>query len=284
MKRTKFILALFAVCLITVSAKSQDFQEGVVSPGDNEPLYTLFSVKLSGGYGFGRGSQLYGKSGNDDVYWSAGEGVKMDMGLVVPLLPIDVVNLDGDEFGPERFPVVGLEMELATGYHISSGGTTNDELLGGGTMTTKRMYSYIPVTLGFNARATLGAGMPSIFIGAGGGVNIKAVYQDDLSFTNSSTTYVRKYDPPIPFSLYGVLGFEIPLLYSAEDGNSMVDLFVQGRLEDVTNYIYDYRVEGSDGTQYIGHPGDDATLLHVHESARSASSASISLGFKINIY
>lgn len=283
MKRTKFILALFAVCIIAVSAKSQDFEEGVIAPSD-DPLYTLFSIKLSGGYGFGRGSQLYGKTGSEDEYWSAGEGVKMDMGLVVPLLPIDVVNLDGEEFGPERFPVVGLEMELASGYHISTGGTTNDQFMGG-TMTTKRKYTYIPITLGFNARATLGAGMPSIFVGAGGGINIHGIYEDQVSFsTFTTTTYTRKYDPPIPFTMYGVLGFEIPLLYSAEDGNSMVDLFVQGRLEDATNYIYDYRVDGSDGSQEVVRPSDDEALLYVKESARSASSASISLGFKINIY
>ena len=64
----------------------------------------------------------------------------------------------------------------------------------------------------------------------------------------------------------------------------MVDLFVQGRLEDVTNYIYDYRVDGSDGSQQVVRPSDDDALLYVKESARSASSASISLGFKINIY
>jgi hypothetical protein len=80
------------------------------------------------------------------------------------------------------------------------------------------------------------------------------------------------------------MGFEIPLLYSAEDGNSMVDLFVQGRLEDVTNYIYDYRVDGSDGSQVVLRPNEDELLLHTSQSARSASSVSISLGFKINIY
>lgn len=283
MKKMKFILAVLAVCMITVSLQAQDFEEGVASPGDEEPLYTLFSIKLSGGYGLGRGSQFYGKSGTEDVYWSAGEGAKMDMGLVVPILPIDVVNLDGEEFGPERFPVVGLDMELASGYHISTGGTTNDEAMGT-TMTTKRKYTYIPVTLGFNARATLGVGLPSIFIGAGGGINIHGIYEDQISFSNSSTTYTRSYDPPIPFTLYGVIGFEIPLMYSADDGNSMVDLFVQGRLEDATNYIYDYRITSSDGSLDVVRPGDDEFLLHTKETARSASSASVSLGFKINIY
>ncbi len=279
----KFIFALLAALVCAVPAISQDFPEGVIAPSEGEPLYTLFSIKLSGGYGFGRGSQLYGKAGSEDIYWSAGEGAKMDMGLVVPLLPIDVVNLDGEEFGPERFPIVGLEMELASGYHISTGGTTNDETLGT-VMTTARKYTYIPITLGFNARATLGVGMPSVFVGVGGGVNIHGIYEDRVSFSNSSTTYTRKYDPPIPFTIYGVMGFEIPLLYSAEDGNSMVDLFVQGRLEDVTNYIYDYRVNGSDGSQVVVSPEDDAFLIHTTETARSASSASISLGFKINIY
>ncbi len=279
----KFMFALLAALVSAVPAMSQDFPDGVLSPDESEPLYTLFSIKLSGGYGFGRGSQLYGKAGSEDIYWSAGEGAKMDMGLVVPLLPIDVVNLDGEEFGPERFPIVGLEMELASGYHISTGGTTNDETLGT-VMTTSRKYTYIPITLGFNARATLGVGMPSVFVGVGGGVNIHGIYEDRVSFSNSSTTYTRKYDPPIPFTIYGVMGFEIPLLYSAEDGNSMVDLFVQGRLEDVTNYIYDYRVNGSDGSQVVVSPKDDAFLINTTETARSASSASISLGFKINIY
>lgn len=282
MKKIKFIFALMIVLMFAVPAMSQEFDEGIIAPSD-EPLYTLFSIKLSGGYGFGRGSQLYGNSGNEQVYWSAGEGAKMDVGFVVPILPIDVVNLDGEEFGPERFPVVGLDMELASGYHISTGGTTNDEFMGG-TMTTKRKYTYIPVTLGFNARATLGVGLPSIFVGAGGGVNIHAVYEDRVSLSNTTTTYIRRYDPPIPFTIYGVLGFELPLLYSADDGNSMVDLFVQGRLEDVTNYIYDYRIDGSDGSQVVVRPAEDEYLIHTTESARSASSASISLGFKINIY
>lgn len=281
MRRSTIVFCILSLFIFAGTLRAQE-DASILEPGD-EPLYTLFSIKLSGGYGFGRGSQYYGNAGNEQVYWSAGEGAKMDMGLVVPLLPIDVVNLDGEEFGPERFPVVGLEMELASGYHISTGGTTNDEFLGG-TMTTERKYTYIPVTLGFNARATLGAGMPSIFVGVGGGVNIHGVYEDEVSFSNTTATYTRKYDPPIPFTMYGVLGFEIPLLYSAEDGNSMVDLFIQGRLEDVTNYIYDYRVEGSDGSQVVIRPGDDELLLNTAESARSASSASISLGFKINIY
>lgn len=282
MRRSTIVFCILSLFLAAGALRAQE-DASIIEPGTDEPLYTLFSIKLSGGYGFGRGSQYYGNTGNEQVYWSAGEGVKMDMGLVVPLLPIDVVNLDGDEFGPERFPVVGLEMELASGYHVSTGGTTNDEYLGG-IMTTNRKYTYIPVTLGFNARATLGAGMPSIFVGAGGGVNVHAVYEDQVSFSNSTATYTRKYDPPIPFTLYGVLGFEIPLLYSAEDGNSMVDLFIQGRLEDATNYIYDYRVEGSDGSQVVVRPNDDELLLNTKESARSASSASVSLGFKINIY
>lgn len=283
MKQTIVILTVLVGCFLTISAHAQDFEEGVASPGDAEPLYTLFSLKLSGGYGFGRGSQLYGRVGTEDVYWSAGEGAKMDMGLVVPILPIDVVNLDGDEFGPERYPVVGLEMELASGYHISTGGTTND-VDSSGIITTSRKYTYIPVTLGFNARATLGVGMPSVFVGVGGGVNIHGIYEDNISFSNTSKTYTRKYDPPIPFTIYGVMGLEIPLLYSAEDGNSMVDLFIQGRIEDATNYIYDYRVNGSDGSQVVLRQGEDELLFHTKETARSASSASLSLGFKINIY
>ncbi len=84
--------------------------------------------------------------------------------------------------------------------------------------------------------------------------------------------------------MYGTIGVEIPLLYSADDGNSLIDLFIQGRLEEVTNYIYDFRLEGSDGTNSVIHPEDDALLLHPLDNNRSASSASLSLGFKINIY
>jgi hypothetical protein len=277
------ILSLLAALLLTASANAQEAD--ILQPGSDEPVYTIFSVKLSGGYGVGRARQMYGLAGNEQVYWSPAQGAKLDIGLVIPLLPIDVVNLEGEEFGPEHYPVVGLELEVASGYHMSTGGTTNDELSGGNIMTTKRFYSAIPVTIGFNARATLGPGFPSIFAGVGGGVNIKAEYQDNISFSANPTTYTRKYDPPIPMVIYGVLGFEIPLLYSAEEGNSIVDLFAQARLEESSLRVYDYKVEGSDGSQAVVRPGQDPYMLYLKDDdLRTASSVSFSLGVKINIF
>jgi hypothetical protein len=284
MKR-KFQTILIIAALISVGLNDRmSFAQDETN--ESEPsLSTLVSFKFSAGYGFGRARQLYGIDASQNLYWSAGQGAKMDLGICIPLLPIDVVNLDGPDFGPERYPVVGLELELASGYHISTGGTTNDPLSNSSNfMTTRRKHSYVPVTLGFNARAALGAGLPSVFVGAGGGINIPAIYEDEISFSNSKLTYKRTYSPPIPFRMYGTIGVEIPLLYSADDGNSLIDLFIQGRLEEVTNYIYDFRLEGSDGTNSVIHPEDDALLLHPLDNNRSASSASLSLGFKINIY
>jgi hypothetical protein len=250
----------------------------------DESYPTLFSMKISAGYGLGRARQLYGHNGGSEVYWSAGEGVKLDAGFVIPLLPVDVVNLDGEEFGPERFPVVGFEMEVASGYHLSTGGTTFDTLPTGEYMRTERTASYVPVTIGFNARATLGAGLPSVFVGAGGGVHLRGIYRDDITFTNSTARYERRFDPPIPFALYGVLGVELPLLYSPDEGNSFIDLFAQVKLIEATNYIYEYQFRTNDGGSAVMTQGRDPYLLYVKESARSASSASLSLGFKINLY
>ena len=277
------MLALTALlCFGTGNALAQ---ESVISPGTQEALSTLFSIKLSAGYGLGRGRQLYGANGTDPVYWSAGEGVKMDLGLVVPLLPVDIMNVGGAELGePDRYPVVGLELEFGTGYHLSQGGTTNDLLENGTLMKTSRKYAVVPITLGFNARAAFGAGMPSVFIGVGGGLNIKAIYEDHYSFSNSTVIYTRSYDPPIPFIIYGVIGVEIPLLYSPDDGNSLIDLFGQLKLTDGTTYIYDYKITGSDGSQAVIRPGDDQFLVSQKEYARSVSNVSLSLGLKINLF
>lgn len=272
-------LAALLVCLPLFQAAAQDEEPAA------ESYPTLFSMKISGGWGIGRARQLYGHNGGSDVYWSAGEGVKLDAGFVIPLLPVDVVNLDGEEFGPGRFPLVGLELEVGTGYHLSTGGTTFDTLSSnGGYMRTERTSSYIPVTLGFNARATLGPGLPSIFIGAGGGVHLRGIYRDNVTFTEMTTKFERRYDPPVPFAMYAVMGFELPLLYSPDEGNSFVDLFVQAKLIEATNYIYEYELRTNGGAAVVTDPSKDPYLLFARESARSASSASLSLGFKINLY
>ena len=117
---------LMLICLPIVVRAQDDPTADIVDVLD-ESYPTLFSMKISAGYGLGRARQLYGLNGGSEVYWSAGEGVKLDAGFVIPLLPVDVVNLDGEDFGPERFPVVGLEMELATGYHLS---TVSDAMCG----------------------------------------------------------------------------------------------------------------------------------------------------------
>lgn len=274
MKNHVLRYALFAsMMLVPMLAFAQE-EGDIIEP--TEPGYsTLFSVKLSGGYGLGRGRQLYGFNSNDRVFWSLGEGSKMDLAFDVPLLPVEVLNPDGVEYGPERFPYVGLELEVGSGYHISGGGTTSEVLNGVMTKTT-RSYTYIPVTLGFNARATLGAGLPSIYLGAGGGLYLKGIYEEHVSFTGSTTTLTRTYDPPLPFELYGLLGVEIPLMYSADDGNSMVDLFMQLRLSEATNYIYKYTETTSTGA---------STIVNVTgDPARTASNVALNLGIKINLY
>ncbi len=282
-RRSIFSCVLLLSCL-PIFVYAQDEPTADLLDVIEESYPTLFSMKISAGYGLGRARQLYGHNGGSEVYWSAGEGVKLDAGFVIPLLPADIVNLDGEEFGPERFPIVGLEMEIGSGYHLSTGGTTFDSLPTGGYMRTERTASYVPVTLGFNARATLGAGLPSIFVGAGGGVHLRGILEDDISFTESNLKLKRKYDPPVPFSLYAVLGFELPLLYSVDDGNSLIDLFMQAKLIEATNYIYDYQIRANDGATSVMSASRDQYLLHVKESARSSSSASLSLGFKINLY
>ncbi len=268
-------LLLAAIVLIAAFATKAAAQE----PGDlidpNQSLPTILSVKISGGYGIGRARQLYGFNGSDPVYWSTGQGAKLDMAFDIPLLPVEVLNTD-ENAGPERIPYVALELEAATGYHISVGGNTSEQQSDGGIKSVQPTHTYIPITLGLNARASFGAGLPSVYIGAGGGVHIKGIYEDSVTYSNSPTKYVLTYDPPIPFELYGVLGMEIPLLYSAEDGNSPVDLFAQLRLSEATNYIYQYTQTSSDGTSTV-------VKLNAGE-ARTASNVALNLGIKINIY
>ncbi|MBS1904846.1 MAG: hypothetical protein JSS75_14160 [Bacteroidetes bacterium] len=268
MRSPKFMLAALLVAVMSITAHAQDQGDAGDGSDESEPQYTLFSFKLSGGYGLGRSRQIVGFSGGDAVYYSAGQGVKMDLALDLPLLPISVINSDGEEYGPEKVPYVGLEAELASGYHIANGGTTSDA-----NGTVKRSYTYIPITLGLNARASFGPGLPSVYIGAGGGIHLKAIYEDNV--TNGTLTSVRTYDPPLPFELYGVMGLEIPLMYSADDGNSMLDLFGQLRLTEATNYIYEYTNNASNGT---------STVVKLGGEARSASNLAFNLGIRINLY
>src|SRR5579872_4937973 len=172
--------ALFCMSTLMLCSPSRAQTGDVLEPND-QSLPTILSIKVSGGYGIGRARQNIGGNGTDIIWWSAGQGEKMDAAIDIPLLPIEVINSDADENEPERFSIVGLEMELASGYHISAGGTTVI-----GNQTTTRSYTYVPITIGFNARATFGAGMPSVYIGAGGGIYLKGIYEDNITTANSA--------------------------------------------------------------------------------------------------
>jgi hypothetical protein len=271
--KMKYPIILFSLLMMVQSAMAQNPAGGVLSP--DESLPTLLSFRLAAGYGIGRARQNLGTNGTDPIWWSAGQGVKLDAALDIPLLPIEVLNTIGDENEPERFSIVGLEAELASGYHISGGGK-----FASGDETIIRTYTYVPITIGFNTRASFGAGMPSVYIGIGGGIHWAGIYEDNITVANSSTTIRRQYDPPIPFELYGQLGLEIPLLYSADDGNSMLDLFVQAKLSEVTNYIYDYRETTSTPTGYT------TTVVSVSGTGvgETASNVAFTLGIKYNLY
>ena len=275
--KIKYALAvlLFSMSALLLHSESRAQTGDVIEPTDNASLPTIMSIKASAGYGIGRARENYGFNGSDAIWWSAGQGVKMDAAIDIPLLPIDVINADALDNEPERFSMVGLEMEFASGYHISSGGTTVS-----GSQTTTRSYTYIPITIGFNARATFGAGMPSVYIGAGGGLYLKGIYEENISTSNSATTTKNVYDPPVPFALYGQMGLEIPLLYSPDDGNSMLDLFVQARLSEATNYIYKY-------TSTTSSPSFSSTVVNTVPSGglgHTASNVAFSLGIKFNLY
>ena len=272
--------ALYAVAMgILIASPALRAQDANQPSGD---LPTLFSVKASAGYGFGRATQLYGYDGNSQIWWSTGQGAKLNLALDLPILPIDVVDSLGSNSG--TVPVVGLELEAASGYDLSTGGTTNDPLGNGTIQTTTRTTSYIPVTLGLNVRSNFGGGLPSIYIGAGGGVYIVGAYQEDVSYSNNASgSFTRKMTPPIPFGLYGAIGFELPLMYDPDAGNSMFDLFAEVRLTEMTSYIYNYDVTGG-GQSATNSPLADQTLLYPKDEARSASSVSLSLGFKFNLY
>ncbi len=274
--RLIFHSILLIVLAWSTSASAQDADQPT---GD---LPTLFSVKASVGYGLGRASQLYGYDGSSPVYWSTGQGAKMNLALDLPILPIDVVDSLGSNSG--TVPVVGLELEAASGFDMSTGGTTNDELGDGEIQTTTRTTTYIPVTLGLNVRSNFGGGLPSIYIGAGGGIWIVGDYEEDVSFSNdASQNLTRKMNPPIPFGLYGAIGFELPLMYDPDAGNSMFDLFAEVRLTEMTSYIYSYDVI-QNGQTTSENPLYDPNLLYPKDQARSASNVALSLGFKFNLY
>jgi hypothetical protein len=272
-------VTLLALCSVLALASSALAQDDLGAAG---PLPTLFSVKGSAGWGIGRSRQLYGLNGTSDVWWSTGQGVKLNLALDLPIIPIDVVDSMGSNSG--IVPVVGLELEAASGYNISTGGTTN-ESVGNGFQATTRTASFIPVTLGLNARTSFGGGLPSVYIGAGGGIYLVGIYEENVSYSSNSTSFTRKMRPPLPFALYGALGFELPLMYDPDDANSMFDFFAEVRLTEMSAYIYDYDVVNTEaGSTTTTSPKTDATLLHLRDAQRSASNVSLSLGFKFNLY
>lgn len=265
-------ILLITLSMLFLNSESQGQTGDVIEPGESLP--TIFSIKLSGGYGIGRARQNIGDNGTNPIWWSAGQGVKMDLAFDIPMLPVEIINPDAFDGEPERFSVVALEMEFGSGYHISTGGTWAS-----GSQTITPTYTYLPVTLGFNARASFGVGMPSVYIGVGGGVHIRAIYEENITTANSSTTEKRVYDPPVPFELYGLIGLEIPLMYSPDDGNSMFDLFVQARLSEATNYLYKY-------TSTVTTPTSSSSQVVSlgRGYGQSASNAAFALGVKFNLY
>ncbi len=272
------MLAALCVMLAAGSVYAQDADQG---PGE---LPTIFSVKASAGWGLGRARQLYGYDGTSQVWWSTGQGVKMNLALDLPILPIDEVDSVGSTSG--TVPVVGLELEAASGYDLSTGGTTNDPVGTGIFQTTNRTASYIPVMLGLNVRSNFGGGLPSVYIGVGGGVWIIGDYEEDVSYSNNpSSGFTRKMNPPIPFGLYGAIGVEFPLLYDPDAGNSMFDLFVEARLTEMTTYIYTYDVTSNTTSTSVSQDVlQDPTMLYPKDYARSASNVALSIGFKYNMY
>jgi len=273
MKMKNAIVILFALMLTGSGAWAQDN-----GGGSDQSQATILSMRLSAGYGIGRARENLGSNGSDVVWWSAGQGVKTDVALDLPLLPVEVINTGADENEPERFSVVGLELELGSGYHVSTGGQFNTNINGNNVSLTKT-YTYVPVTIGFNVRASFGAGLPSVYIGAGGGTHWKAIYEDNGSVASTSQSIHNEYNPPLPFELYGQLGLEIPLMYSPDDGNSLIDLFVQARLSEATNYIYTY-------TQTISTPTSTTSSVRSVGTGygESASNVAFALGIKFNIY
>jgi hypothetical protein len=272
---------VFAVALIATfgTAKSAFAQDG--GGGGEQP--TLFSVKASAGWGMGRARQLYSASKSDEVWWSTGQGAKLDLALDLPLIPVDVVDSLGSTSG--TVPVVGLELEASTGYHLSSGGTTSDPLGAGVTLSTTRIASYVPVLLGLNVRTNFGGGLPSVYIGAGGGVYLIGLYEEDVSSSDGAANFTRKMHPPLPFALYGSLGFELPLMYDPDAANSMLDLVTEFRLTEMSVYAYDYDIyPNAGGSPTLTTPANDRYFVSQTGPQRAASNISFSLGIKYNLY
>ena len=276
----KIVLALLAMLFVELPTQALAQDEEEFFPEQGYP--TLVSMNLGGGWGIGRSRQLYGYNGNSEVWWSTGEGAKINLALDLPIVPIDVVNPDSLDFGLSSTPLVGLELEAGTGYHLSTGGTTNDAISNNVFVTTRRTTAYVPVTLGLNARSSFGAGLPSVYIGVGGGIWLVAIYEEEVT-SSSGGSFKRKMDPPLPFGLYGAMGFEVPLAFFPEDGNSLVDLYAELRLTEMSNYVYEYQVSG-DGLTRAVNVRDDPNQLYLSNEQRSASNVALTLGFKVNIY
>ena len=282
---SSLLLAAFVVAVLLLPRTSFAQQGDIIEPAPME-MPTLLSVKASAGWGVGRSRQLYGYSGKDEVWWSNGEGLKMNLALDLPLIPVDVVDSLGSTSGV--VPVVGLELEAATGYHLSTGGTTVDPLAGGASQSTTRTAAFIPITLGLNARTNFGGGLPSVYVGAGGGIYLVGIYEEQVTFSNDDNAgFTRKMHPPLPFGLYGALGVELPLLYDQDAGNSAIDLYAEARLTEMSVYVYDYDVNyvsSSVPNPGRGTPQNDPTMLYLKDSQRSASSFALTLGIKFNLY
>jgi hypothetical protein len=277
------VLALL-LASFSATAFAQDEEVAAEEGASEEGYPTLISIKSSVGWGMGRARQLYGYEGSDAVYWSTGQGVKMNLAIDLPIIPIEVVNIDAEETGGlARIPLVALEAEFGTGYHLSTGGTTNDPISNSVFVTTKRTTSYIPVTIGLNARSSFGEGMPSVYLGAGGGIALVGIYEERVTPSNAPA-FKRKMTPPVPFALYGALGFEIPVSYSADDGNSFFDLFAELRLTEMSSYVYEHQVISEGGGTTTVDTRTDNTQIYLRDTQRSASNVALNLGFKINIY
>lgn len=278
------LIAAFAFLAFVLPGKSLAQETGeIIAPAFELP--TLLSVKASAGWGVGRARQLYGMAGKNEVWWSNGEGLKMNLALDLPLIPVDVVDSMGSNSG--IVPVVGLELEAATGYHLSTGGTTTDPLAGGASQTTTRTVAFIPVTLGLNARTNFGGGLPSVYVGAGGGVYLVGIYEENVTFSNDDNAgFTRKMHPPLPFGIYGAVGVELPLLYDPEIANSAIELYAEARLTEMSAYIYDYDINYVSAGTPAGraNPQNDPTQLYLKDSQRSASSVAITIGIKFNLY
>ena len=279
-RRLGLLCGMLVATALLIAARPASAQTTLLTPSFEQP--TVLSVKLSGGWGEGRARQLYGYNGAQEVWWSTGEGAKMNLAIDLPLVPVDVVDSIGSKSGV--VPVVALELEAATGYHLSTGGTTNDAIAGSTIQTTTRTTSYVPVTVGLNARSNFGGGLPSVYVGAGGGVYLVGLYKEEVRYTDNTPGFTRKMSPPLPFGLYGAIGFELPLGYDVETANSTVELFGEVRVTEMTSYIYNYDVVAPDGSSVKVTPADDTKALALKDVMRSASNLALTLGIKFNIH